>query len=233
VAPRSTPLFGYDVAEYDQLYADKLELLLAINSSERVTWSGTTRPPLHDALVVPRVEGGLKIWLGTGGNPGSSVRAGLLGLPIAYGILGGTTDHWIRQADLYRQTAAHAGHDESVVDIGVASHGFVATNDADAKERFYRYESAAFATHARERGAATGGRDRASFERDSGPGGMIFAGSADEIADRLVAFHRQLGHSRHILQMDLGHIPKHELLEAIELLGTVVAPRVRDALQTT
>ena len=109
----SFPLFGYELADYDRLYAEKLDLLLAVNPSERVTWRGSVLAPLDDALVVPRAEGGLKIWLGTGGNPGSSIRAGTLGLPIAYGILSDTTYQWVAQADLYRRAASRAGHDPS------------------------------------------------------------------------------------------------------------------------
>ena len=115
----SFPLFGYEVAHYDQLFADKLDLLLEINRSDQVTWSGPTRPDLDHALVVPRVPGGLKIWLGTGGNPGSCVRAGVLGLPLAFGILGGTTEEWVHRADIYRQAAHQSGHGDQGLDIAV------------------------------------------------------------------------------------------------------------------
>jgi len=224
----SFPLFGYDVSEYDALFADKLDLLLQINRSERVTWSGRSRAPLEDALVVPRVPGGLTIWLGTGGNPGSCVRAGMLGLPLAFGILSGTTEEWVQRADLYRESAARSGHDQAGLDIAVASHGFVARDPTDARDRFHRHENEAFADYALEHGGQLGGgRSRHAFDVDAAPGGMVFAGGAEEVAERLIAFHRALGHSRHILQMDLGHIDQREVLDAIELLGTVVAPQVR------
>lgn len=229
----SFPLFGYDLVDYDRLFADKLELLLAVNAAERVTWSGTTRPPLRDALVVPRADGGLKIWLGTGGNPGSCVRAGVLGLPVAFGILSGTTANWVQRAELYRQAAEQAGHRADRLDIAVASHGFVAADGTDAKNRYHHYENEAFAAYAAEHGDTRArGRSRAAFDADAGPGGMVFAGSPDEIAERLVTFHQHLGHSRHILQMDLGHIPQCEWLQVIELLGTQVAPQVRAATRT-
>jgi alkanesulfonate monooxygenase SsuD/methylene tetrahydromethanopterin reductase-like flavin-dependent oxidoreductase (luciferase family) len=226
----SFPLFGYDVADYDRLFAEKLDLLLAVNANERVTWSGTTRPALEDALVVPRVDGGLKIWLGTGGNPGSCVRAGVLGIPLSLGILSGATEGWVRRADLYREAAAQSGHHPGQLDIAVASHGFVGADGADAKHRYFEYESEAFTAYAAEHGSpSVRGRSREAFDVDAAPGGMIFAGGPDEIADRLVDFHQRLGHSRHILQMDLGHITQVEWLEAIELLGTKVAPQVRAA----
>jgi alkanesulfonate monooxygenase SsuD/methylene tetrahydromethanopterin reductase-like flavin-dependent oxidoreductase (luciferase family) len=229
----SFPLFGYDVADYDRLFAEKLDLLLAVNADQRVTWTGTTRPSLHDALVVPRVEGGLKIWLGTGGNPGSCVRAGVLGLPLALGILSGSTQDWVRRAELYREAAEHSRHPSGQLDIAVASHGFVAVDGVDAKHRYFEFESEAFAAYAAEHGSSgVRGRSRAAFDADASPGGMVFAGGCDEITERLVCYHQHLGHSRHILQMDLGHITQVEWLQAIELLGTTVAPQVRAATST-
>ena len=226
----SFPLFGYDVSDYDRLFAEKLDLLLAVNANEQVTWSGTTRSPLDNALVVPRVDGGLKIWLGTGGNPGSCVRAGVLGLPLAFGILSGSTEDWVRRADLYRVAATRSGHDLDQLDIAVASHGFVAADAAAAKRRYFEYESEAFAAYAAEHGGlGVRGRSRESFDADAARGGMIFAGGPDEIAERLVEFHQHLGHSRHILQMNLGHIAQSEWLRAIEPLGTGGAPQVRKA----
>jgi alkanesulfonate monooxygenase SsuD/methylene tetrahydromethanopterin reductase-like flavin-dependent oxidoreductase (luciferase family) len=226
----SFPLFGYDVSDYDRLFAEKLELLRLVNAEERVTWSGATRASLDDALVVPRVDGGLKIWLGTGGNSGSCVRAGVLGMPLAFGILSGSTEDWVGRADLYREAASQSDHDLDRLDIAVASHGFVAADGVDAKRRYFEYESQAFAAYAAEHGGrGARGRSRESFDLDSAHGGMIFAGGTNEIADRLIEFHQHLGHSRHILQMDLGHITQDEWLEAIALLGAEVAPKVRVA----
>jgi alkanesulfonate monooxygenase SsuD/methylene tetrahydromethanopterin reductase-like flavin-dependent oxidoreductase (luciferase family) len=222
------PLFGYNLADYDRLFAEKLQLLMSVNEADRTTWSSTTRAPLDDLLVVPRVEGRLKIWLGTGGSPESSIRAGLLGLPIAYGILGGTAPHWVRQAALYWEAAERSDHGVAGLEIAVATHGFVANNGNEAKESFHRYETTAYKTFAKERGFQV--RDRPTFDADAALGGMIFAGSPSEIAHRLITLHHQLGHSRHILQMDLGHIPQREYLEAIELLGTVVAPQIRSEI---
>ena len=152
----------------------------------------------------------------------------MLGIPLAFGILSGSTEDWVRRADLYREAATQAGHNRSQLDIAVASHGFVASDGAEAKRRYFEYENEAFAAYAAEHGSpGVRGRSRESFDADAAPGGMVFAGSPDEIAERLVEFHRHLGHSRHILQMDLGHITQTEWLEAIELLGTKVAPLVR------
>jgi alkanesulfonate monooxygenase SsuD/methylene tetrahydromethanopterin reductase-like flavin-dependent oxidoreductase (luciferase family) len=225
----SFPLFGYHLEDYDALYASKLDLLLAVNRQERVTWKGPFRDiPLEDALVVPRAERPLKIWLGTGGNPESSVRAGTLGLPVAYGILSGRAEQWAGMASLYREAGRRTGYDPAVLDVAVASHGFIAEDGDQARETFFQYEMAAMAAHAGARGTPRPGRSR--LEANYGPGGMVFAGSPTEIARRLVDFQRVLGHSRQIIQMDLGHMPQAQVLRSIELLGTQVLPMVRDAL---
>src|SRR5262249_35224845 len=121
----SFSLFGYDLDDYDRLYADKFGLLLAINAHERVSWESVFRAPLENALVVPRPDKPLKIWLGTGGSPGSSIRAGSAGLPISYGILSGTPEHWGQIGQLYRKSAHEAGAAPERLEISVACHGFV------------------------------------------------------------------------------------------------------------
>jgi alkanesulfonate monooxygenase SsuD/methylene tetrahydromethanopterin reductase-like flavin-dependent oxidoreductase (luciferase family) len=136
-------------------------------------------------------------------------------------------------ADLYREAARRAGYSPDALDISVACHGFVAEDGDRARETFFEHEMAAMAAHMAQRGGSRpgGGRpDRSRLEANYGPGGMVFAGSPAEIASRLVEFHRVLGHSRQIIQMDLGHMPQGEVLRSIELLGTQVLPMVRDAL---
>lgn len=225
----SFPLFGFHLEDYDELYASKLDLLLAVNAHERVTWEGPFRDvPLRDALVVPRAEAPLKIWLGTGGNPESTVRAGLLGIPIAYGILSGIAPHWRRLADLYYDAATQAQHDPSRLDISVASHGFVAADGNAAKATFLEHEGLLMSQGAAQRGFAA--PDRSFFDQRYAPGGMVFVGDPSEVADRIIAFQQVLGHSRQILQMDLGHLPHREFLAGIELLGTEVLPRIRAEL---
>jgi alkanesulfonate monooxygenase SsuD/methylene tetrahydromethanopterin reductase-like flavin-dependent oxidoreductase (luciferase family) len=221
----SFPLYGYPVRDRDSLYAAKLDLLLAVNAAERVTWDGPHRAqPLRDALVVPRADPPMKIWLGSGGSPESSVRAGHLGLPIAYGILNGTAEHWARIAEGYREAGRRTGHNPATLEVSVAGHGLVAKDGRAAKDNFYRYESSVLKTVGRPV------PDRAYFDANYAPGGMTMVGDPSEIADRLIAFQRVLGHSRQILQMDLGGIPHQEVLRSIELLGTEVAPKVRAEL---
>jgi alkanesulfonate monooxygenase SsuD/methylene tetrahydromethanopterin reductase-like flavin-dependent oxidoreductase (luciferase family) len=221
----SFPLFGYDLDDYDKLYADKLGLLLEINASESVSWESPFRTPLADALVVPRPDKPIPIWLGTGGNPGSTVRAAQAGLPVSYGILSGTPQHWGRFGELYRRTAVEADVDLGQLAISVAGHGFIGEDGQAAKAHFFRHEQAAYAAFGR-----SAARTWQQAEPNYSPGGMVFAGDPDEIAERIVDLHEHLGHTRHFLQMDIGGMPHRDVLTSIELLGTEVAPRVREAL---
>ena len=223
------PLFDLDERDYDILYASKLELLLAANANQRVTWSGPhRRRPLQDALIVPRPEEPLKIWLGSGGSPGSVGRAVELGVPLFLGILGGTPEHWAQYGHAYRDAWAQVGHPADAADIAVAVHGFVGEDNLAAKSTYLEHELRMFATGAAEVGRppiAPPGRD-AQLE----PGGMVFAGSPDALADRILHLHGLLGHTRQILQMDVGGMPHTTYLKAIELLGTEVLPQVRKEL---
>ena len=223
------PLFDLDVRDYDMLFRSKLDLLLAVNEHERVTWSGLhRRRPLDDTLVVPRPEQPLKVWLGTGGSPESVLRAVELGLPMFLGILGGTAEHWAQYGRAYREAWAQTGHSAEAADIAVAVHGFVAEDDRQAKATYLEHEMRMFTTGAAEVGRAAlppTGRGN-NYE----PGGIVFAGGPDEIADRILYLHQLLGHSRQILQMDVGGLPHTTFLKVIELLGTEVLPRVRKEL---
>lgn len=217
-------LYGYPPQDRDALYAAKLDLLLAVNAAERVTWEGPHRAPLRDVPVVPRADRPIKIWLGSGGSPESSTRAGRLGLPINYGILNGTGEYWTSVAETYREAGRRAGHDPATLEVSVGSHGFIAKDGRAAKEMFYRCESSVLETVGRTV------PDRAYFDTNYAPGGMTMVGEPDEIADRLIAFQRQIGHDRQTLAMDHGGMPHLEFLRSIELLGTEVAPQVRAEL---
>ncbi|HEY4201828.1 MAG TPA: LLM class flavin-dependent oxidoreductase [Devosiaceae bacterium] len=221
----SFPLFGYSLDDYDELYAEKLDLLLTLNASERVTWQGKFRPSLDDALVVPRPErGSLPIWLGTGGNPQSSVRAALLGLPISYAIIGGQAARFAPLADLYRRAAAQAQVPGAVVKVSVASPGFVGDDAATAKDVWFGHWHEIMATVGKIRGFAAPSREH--FNREANGGGALFVGGPEEIAERIVALHKSLRHERQFFQMDLGQLPQKQFLHAIELLGTKVKPLV-------
>jgi alkanesulfonate monooxygenase SsuD/methylene tetrahydromethanopterin reductase-like flavin-dependent oxidoreductase (luciferase family) len=223
------PIFDFDERDYDMLYASKLELLLAANRAERLTWDGPhRRRPLQDVVIVPRPEQPLKIWLGSGGSPESVGRAVDLGVPLFLGILGGNPQHWAKYGHAYRDAWAQVGHSAGAADIAVAVHGFVGDDNGTAKATYLEHELRMFATGAAEVGRppmAPAGRE-AQLE----PGGMVFAGSPDEVADRILHLHSLLGHTRQILQMDVGGMPHASYLKAIELLGTEVLPQVRKEL---
>jgi alkanesulfonate monooxygenase SsuD/methylene tetrahydromethanopterin reductase-like flavin-dependent oxidoreductase (luciferase family) len=223
------PIFDLDEADYDMLYSSKLELLRALNDSERVTWSGPhRRRPLQDTLIVPRPEAPLRIWLGTGGSPESVLRAVELGLPMFLGILGGTPEHWAQYGHAYREAWERMGHPVELADIAVAAHGFIGENDREAKATYLEHELQMFSTGAAEIGRP--GLAPTGRARDLEPGGMVFAGGPNEVADRLLNLHERLGHSRQILQMDVGGMPHATYLKAIELLGTEVLPQIRKEL---
>jgi alkanesulfonate monooxygenase SsuD/methylene tetrahydromethanopterin reductase-like flavin-dependent oxidoreductase (luciferase family) len=223
------PIFDLDERDYDMLYASKLELLLAVNANEQVTWAGPhRRRPLQDALIVPRPEQPLRIWLGSGGSPESVGRAVELGVPLFLGILGGSPQHWAQYGRAYRDAWAQVGHPADAADIAVAVHGFVGADDRQAKATYLEHELRMFATGAAEIGRppmAPPGRE-AQLE----PGGMVFAGGPNEVADRILHLHSLLGHTRQILQMDVGGMPHATFLQAIELLGTEVLPQIRKEL---
>ncbi|NMO54872.1 LLM class flavin-dependent oxidoreductase [Actinoplanes sp. TBRC 11911] len=219
------PLFGYDISDYDRLYAEKFALLLAINDRDRVSWDSTIRPPLQDALVVPRPEKPLKIWLGSGGNPSSSVRAGSLGVPISYGAISGTQENWGKLGEIYRQSAAEARVAPDRLEISVASHGFVGRDGLAVKQRYHRHEVASYALANRSIPARW-----EDVRPNYSPGGMVFVGEPAEIAERIVGLHQCLRHRRHFLQMDIGGMPHRDVLRSIELFGTEVAPLVRAEL---
>lgn len=224
------PIFGLDEGDYDMLYSSKLDLLLALNGHDRVTWSGPhRRRPLDNTLVVPRPEEALRIWLGTGGSPESVLRAVELGLPMFLGILGGTPQHWAQYGHAYRDAWARAGHPADGADIAVAVHGFVAENDRQAKSTYLDHELRMFQTGMAEIGRT--GSPPPGRADDLEAGGMVFAGGPDEIADRILHLHELLGHSRQIIQMDVGGMPQASFLKSIELLGSEVLPQIRKELE--
>ncbi|NIZ89661.1 LLM class flavin-dependent oxidoreductase [Kineococcus rubinsiae] len=222
-------LFDLDPNDYDMLFASKLDLLLAANAGERVTFNGPhRRRPLKDALVVPRPDEALRIWLGSGGSPQSVMRAVELGVPLFLGILGGNPAHWAQYGHAYRTAWAEVGHPAEAADIAVAVHGFVGADDRSAKETYLKYEVEMFAT-----GSAEVGRPAppaAARAAAYGADGMVFVGGPNEVADRILGLHEVLGHSRQILQMDVGGMPHDVSLKSIERLGNDVLPQIRKEL---
>ncbi|WP_282837729.1 LLM class flavin-dependent oxidoreductase [Microbacterium flavum] len=221
----SYPLFGYDLRDYERLFEEKLDLLMRVNADERVTWSGTTRPGLDDLTVVPRpVNGSLPLWVGTGGSAPSSVRAGRLGLPVSYGIVGGAPHRFAPLADLYRRTAQQAGHTGENIKVSVAALGLVAPTKAEALERFHEGWRRMNVKMGELRGWPAPDDD-AFFAQAHAPG-AYYIGDPDDVAERIVHLHGYMGHMRHFLQMDIGGLPQEHFLESLTLLATEVGPRV-------
>ena len=221
------PLFGFDLRDYDQLYSEKLDLLMAINNAEteNVTWSGSVRPAIDNLAVVPRpVKGTLPLWIATGGSPASSARAGQLGLPISYGIIGGAPHRFASLAELYRQSAAQAGHAGAEIKISVAALGLVAPTKKEALERFYPGWRNLNVEMGRLRGWPA--PDKNAYLAQADAPGAYYVGDPDEVAQRIAHLHGYMGHMRHFLQTDIGGLPHEHLLESITLLATEVKPRV-------
>ncbi len=220
------PLFGLSLADYDELFDEKLDLLLRIRASEQVTWSGRHRPALSGQGVYPRpVQDPLPVWVGVGGTPTSFVRAGLLGLPLMVAIIGGQPRQFAPLVDLYRQAGERAGHPPERLRVGLHVFGFVAESTQAAADTIYPGWHEMFTTVGRERGFAP--PTRAQFDATSGPDGAFFMGDPDTVAEKLVRISGQLGGvDRVSIQMTNPRLAHADLLRGIELLGTEVAPRV-------
>lgn len=222
----SFPLFGYDLGDYDTLFAEKLDLLLKLRESERVTWSGELRAPINDRGVYPRpYQAKLPIWIAVGGTPQSVVRAATLGLPLALAIIGGEPARFAPFFDLYREAARRAGHDPGTLATSLNVHGFVGETTTQAADDFYGPQAEVMNRIGRERG--WGPTSRAHFDQARSPRGALFVGDPETVAEKIIAQHRLFGNSRFLLQMAIGEMPHDKIMKAIELYGTRVAPIVR------
>jgi probable LLM family oxidoreductase len=223
----SFPLFGYDLRDYDELFAEKLDLLLRLRESERVTWSGRHRAPLRDQPVYPRpVQEPLPVWVGVGGTPESAVRAGMRGLPMALGIIGGLPERFVPFAELHRRAAEEAGHGR--LELGINSHGFLADTSEEAADLAYGPFAATMNRIGRERGWPPTTRE--DFDAQRTLRGALFVGSPQEVTEKILFQHELFGHDRFLIQLTVGPMPHDRLLRAIELFGTEVAPAVRRAV---
>ena len=223
----SFPLFGYDLDDYDELFAEKLELLLRLRETERVTWSGRHRPAIDDLPVLPRpLQQPLPVWVAVGGTPGSAIRAGRLGLPLAVAIIGGAPERFASFVELYRDAAREAGHDPASLPVSINSHTFVAESSQDAADAFFPSYAELMNRIGRERGWS--GISRQDFEALRSPRGALLVGNPDEVIEKILFQHEIFGHRRFLAQLTVGTMPHEQVMRAIELLGTVVAPAVRE-----
>lgn len=222
----SFPLFGYDLRDYDSLFAEKLELLLRLREAETITWSGRHRPALSNLGVYPRpVQEKLPIWVAVGGTPESVIRTANLGLPMALAIIGGMPERFAPFFQLYREAARQAGHDPSEIPLSLNSHGFIADTTQQAIDDYYPSATVVMNKIGRERGWSPATRQQLEAGRTLR--GADFVGSPAEIIEKILFQHQIFGHQRLLLQLGVGTIDHVKVMHAIELLGTQVAPVVR------
>jgi len=220
-------LFGCDLNDYDELFAEKLDLLLALRSGHPVTWSGKHRAPLVDVNVHPTpIQQPIPVWLAVGGSPESFVRAGRLGLPLALGIVGGPPAHFAPAIDRYRRVLSDSGH--SPLPVAVTQHGFVARTTQAAADIYYPADAEVMNRIGRERGFAP--TSRPEFDRKILPDGPYIVGSPNQVIEKILLQHQIFGHQRTLFQLAIGSVGHADLMRAIELLGTEVAPAVRSEL---
>ncbi len=225
----SFPLFGYDLDDYDELFAENLDLLLRLRETERITWHGRHRASIDDRGVYPRpVQDPLPVWIAVGGTPESVARAGTLGLPLAIAIIGGMPERFGPLAELYREAGRQAGHDPATLRLSINSHGFIADTSAVAADTFYPGHAEVMTRIGRERGWPPETREH--FEASRGPRGALLVGDPQEVIDKIVFEHEIFQMDRFLLQLAIGPTDHRAVLRAIELLGTIVAPAVRTAV---
>jgi alkanesulfonate monooxygenase SsuD/methylene tetrahydromethanopterin reductase-like flavin-dependent oxidoreductase (luciferase family) len=222
----SFPLFGYDLADYERLFEEKLELFAALLEEGPVTWSGTTRAPLSGQQVYPHTRGGLRVWVGVGGSPESVVRAAGYGLPLTLAVIGGGFMRFAPLVELYRAALDRLG----IGPLPVAMHspGHIAVTDEAARDEVWPHFADMQARIGRERGWSP--MSRAQFDLATGPGGALFVGSPDTVAEKIVRAASGLGLSRFDLKYSAGTLPHEALMRSIELYGAKVAPLVRTEL---
>ncbi|MEH7382692.1 LLM class flavin-dependent oxidoreductase [Bacillus sp. JJ1533] len=223
----SFPLFGYDLKDYDELFEEKLDLLLHIQRSEKVTWKGKHRPSINNRGIYPRpVQDPLPIWIGSGGNQESVVRAGLLGLPLVLAIIGGRPVQFAPLVELYKRAVAHAGHDFSKLAVASHSHGFVGETMEEAAEKFFPSTAQAMSKLGQERG--WGPYTRESFDFARSFEGALYVGDPEYVAKKIIDLRKNVGVTRFMLHCPVGTMPHEDVMRSIELLGKEVAPRVRE-----
>jgi probable LLM family oxidoreductase len=225
----SFPLFGYDLENYNELFAEKLDLLLKLRESERVTWSGRHRAPIRDLGVYPRpLQDPLPVWIAVGGTPASAVRAGALGLPLALGIIGGMPERFAPFAELHREAAREAGYAQPP--LGINSHGYIAPTSEEAADDAFPAFATTMDRIGRERGWPPMTREQ--FEASRTLRGANFVGSPEEVVEKILFQHRIFGHQRCLLQFSVGTLPHEKIMRSIELFGTEVAPEVRRRVES-
>jgi probable LLM family oxidoreductase len=225
----SYPLFGYELDDYDALFAEKLDLLLKLRDQEKITWQGRLRPSLHQSGIYPRPEQSkIPIWIAVGGTPQSVVRAASLDIPMALAIIGGDPRRFEPFFSLYREAHAKAGHAAKDIQLSLNMHGFVHDTVKSAMDIYGAAHLEVMNRIGRERGWPPQGR--AHFDASCGPTGNLIIGDPQRVAERIIELHAIFKNTRLLIQMAIGTVPHKDQLRAIELLGTKVLPVVKKAI---
>lgn len=228
----SFPLFGYDLKDYDELFEEKLDLLLQINQNKILSWQGKHRPSFQNLGVYPRpYQSSIPVWLAAGGTPASAVRAARLGLPLMLAIIGGSPEQFVNFINLYKQAAQQSGKDLAQLQFGVNNHMYVSEDSQKAGDEFFPYYAEMMTRVGRDRGWQP--MTRRQFEYMRSPKGALMVGSVQEVIDKILWEHELFGNTRFLAQASVGHVPHKKTMKSIELYGTKVVPAIKKALDKT
>ena len=225
----SFPLFGYDLEDYEGLFTDKIDLLLKINQTTKVSWKGKHRAPINNLGVYPRAfQNEIPIWLAAGGTPASAKRAAKLNIPLMLAIIGGMPEQFVRFIDLYKESCLELGKDKKDIQLGVNNHFYVGEDSEIAANEFYPYYATMMDRVGRERGWQPLTKPQFDYLRQ--PRGALMVGSVQQVVDKILYEHEIFGNTRFLAQASVGFVPHDKVLKSIELFGTKVVPQVRKAL---
>jgi probable LLM family oxidoreductase len=225
----SFPLFGYDLEDYDGLFTDKIDLLLKINQSTKISWKGKHRAPINNLGVYPRAfQSEIPIWLAAGGTPASAKRAAKLNMPLMLAIIGGMPEQFVRFIDLYKDSCLELGKDKKDIQLGVNNHFYVGEDSEKAAHEFYPYYATMMDRVGRERGWQPLTRPQFEYLRE--PRGALMVGSVQQVVDKILFEHELFGNTRFLAQASVGFVPHEKVLKSIELFGTKVVPEIRKAM---
>jgi alkanesulfonate monooxygenase SsuD/methylene tetrahydromethanopterin reductase-like flavin-dependent oxidoreductase (luciferase family) len=222
----SFPLFGFDLKDYDALFAEKLHMLVRLNENVVVNWEGKHTQSIQGKGIYPRAyQEKVPIWVAVGGTPESVIRAAEYGLPMTLAIIGGMPARFAPFTQLYRKVYKEAGHEMDKLQLCINSHTYIADDSQQALDEFYPPYAEVMTHIGRERGWP--GLSRAQFDASTGKEGALLVGSPQQVAEKILYEYELFGHTRFLAQMSIGALPHKQAMRAIELLGTKVAPEVR------
>lgn len=228
----SFPLFGYDLNDYDELFTEKLDLLLKLNMNEKISWKGKHRASFDDLGVYPRpFQKQIPVWLAAGGTPASAVRAATLGLPLILAIIGGTPEQFVSFVNLYKESAKNTGDGMAQLQLGINNHVYIGDDSQKAADEFYPYYAAMMDRVGRDRGWPP--LTRQKYELSRSPKAALMVGSVQEVIDKILYEHELFGNTRFMAQASVGNVPHKMVMRSIELFGTKVVPVVRKSLMQT